>query len=111
MRKTVMLKSLVGLFQNIQMVNSSVEKDRVFGEVISWIGSVDHVRSTFFLSCEESTWGKGIGGGNLWNFNERDGELSKKKRHFRVEGCCCGWQWLWWRWLEKCLSWRKIFPG
>ena len=35
MRKTVMLKSLVGLFQNIQMVNSSVEKDRVFGEVIS----------------------------------------------------------------------------
>ena len=77
-----MLKSLVGLFQNIQMVNSSVEKDRVFGEVISWIGSVDHVRSEFFLSCEESTWGKGIGGGNLWNFNERDGELSNKKKTF-----------------------------
>ena len=60
----------------------SVEKDRVFGEVISWIGSVDHVRSEFILSCEESTWDKGIGGGNLWNFNERDGELSNKKKTF-----------------------------
>ena len=26
----------------------SVKKDRVVGEVISWIGSVDHVRSEFF---------------------------------------------------------------
>ena len=87
----------------------SVEEDAGVGEVMSLVGLADDIWSEVVLSDEEKSWRKGGDAVNVCDFGGAVGDLCKKM--FRVEGCCCGWQWLRWRWLGKWLSWKKVWPG
>ena len=60
-------------------------------EVLSLVGSVDDIWSEVVLTSEESTWDKGAGACNVWNFGGVVEEASKNILAFQVEGCYCGW--------------------
>ena len=87
----------------------SVEEDAEVGEVMSLVGLADGIWSEVVLSDEEESWWKG---GDAFNVSDFGGavRIMWNNLTFWVEGCCCGWQWLRWRWLGRCLNW-KVWPG
>ena len=87
----------------------SVEEDAEVGKVISLVGLADGIWSEVVLTDEEESRWKG---GDAFNVSDFGGAVRIMWNNFRfwVEGCYCGWQWLRWRWLGKCLNW-KVWPG
>ena len=89
-----------------------VEEDAEVGEVMSLIPLADGIWSEVVLNDEKKSWWKGGDAVNVCDFGGAVHQRIKQKfLMFWVEGCCCGWQWFRWRWLGRCLNWKKVWPG
>ena len=82
----------------------SDEEDTKVGEVMSLVGLVNDIWLKVVLSGEENTWRKGGDADNVWKFGGAVKRIKQKILKFRVEGSCCGWQWMRWRCLESVSS-------